>query len=170
VSYSELISESDQMMPAEEFNELGQLEPVDLFTNVYAKSVYLGGSMAWIRNIAVNFDKFEEGVDDLMFTAYADIIYAPSIVVDDIVYSQKDNLGKRDVSTTATYSVSPLRIQNFGFRIGMDGRFNRTLGWAYGAEIGYRPGIEGRMFYAMLKVSFPVYGTNLDYSVEAFGK
>jgi hypothetical protein len=42
--------------------------------------------------------------------------------------------------------------------------------WAYGAEVGYRPSFEGRSFYAMFKISFPVFGTNLDYKVESFGK
>jgi hypothetical protein len=57
-----------------------------------------------------------------------------------------------------------------GFRVGMDGRFNRTFSWAYGAEVGYRPSLEGRSFYAVFKISFPVFGTNLDYKVESFGK
>ncbi len=165
-----VVAGSDKAIPMQEFDQYGLQEDVDLFSNIYAKGFYLGGSMSWIRNVAVNFDKFEEGVDDLMFTAYADVLYSPSIVVDDIVYSPKDESGNRIVSETNTYSTSPIRIQNFGFRVGMDGRFNRTLGWAYGAEVGYRPGIEGRMFYAMFKISFPVYSSNLDYSVESFGK
>jgi hypothetical protein len=52
----------------------------------------------------------------------------------------------------------------------MDGRFNRMFSWAYGAEVGYRPSLEGRSFYAVFKISFPVFGTNLDYKVESFGK
>lgn len=164
------IEDSDVGLPDEEFDENGTLEPVDVFTNVSGKGVYVGGSMSWIKNIAVNFDKFEEGIDDLMFTVFADILYSPSIVVDDIVYTQKDPQGNAMPATTATYLVSPVRTQPFGFRLGIDGRFNRTLSWAYGGEIGYRPGIEGRTFYAMFKISFPVYGTNLDYKVESFGK
>lgn len=164
------LTSSDKAIPATEFDAFGLEEEVNLFTNVYAKSVYLGGSFAWIKNVAVNFDKFEEGVDDLMFTAYADIVYAPSILVDDIVYSEKDATGKRVPGTMDTYAVSPIKLQNFGFRVGMDGRFNRTLGWSYGAEVGYRPGVEGRMFYALFKIAFPVYSTNLDYKVESFGK
>jgi hypothetical protein len=57
-----------------------------------------------------------------------------------------------------------------GVRVGMDGRFNRMFSWAYGAEVGYRPSLEGRSFYAVFKISFPVFGTNLDYKVESFGK
>lgn len=160
----------DRVIPATETDSNGQPESVNLFTNVSTQGFYIGGSLAWIKNIAVNFDKFEEGVDDLMFTVFADILFSPSITLDDIVYSRKDALGNPDLTTTSTYSVSPIKTQSFGFRLGIDGRFNRTLSWAYGGEIGYRPGIAGRTFYALFKISFPMYGTNLDYKVESFGK
>ena len=146
----------------------GRNESLDVFTNVSSKGLYVGGSMTWIKNVAVNFDKFEEGVDDLIFTAYADILISPWTQVDDVVFIGTDaaspNFG------TQTYDVSPVKTKMIGFRVGMDGRFNRMFGWAYGAEVGYRPSFEGRSFYAMFKLSFPVFGTNLDYKVESFGK
>ena len=145
-----------------------QEEPLNVYTNIGSRNVYLGGSMAWVRNVAINFDKFEEGVDDLMLTAYFDIIYAPVLTVDDIVYTTRDP--NTSVAETRTYSVSPVKLQSFGARLGIDGRFNRTFSWSYGGEIGYRPGIEGRTFYALVKISFPVFGTSLDYKVESFGK
>ncbi len=144
------------------------MEPLTVYSNMASRNVYLGGSMAWMRNVAINFDKFEEGVDDLMFTAFFDVIYAPALTIDDIVYTEKDP--GSSVSGTRTYSVSPVKLQSFGFRAGIDGRFNRNFSWAYGGEIGYRPGIEGRSFYALVKVSFPVFGSTLDYQVESFGK
>src|SRR5690606_7335383 len=65
-------------------------EPLNLYSNLGAANVYLGGSIAWIRNVAIDFDKFEEGIDDLMLTLYADIIYAPSLTLDDVVYTNRD--------------------------------------------------------------------------------
>jgi hypothetical protein len=118
--------------------------------------------------VAVNFDKFEEGIDDLMLTAYADILYSPSIKIDDIVYTDKDPNTPEE--GTRVYSVSPVKTRSFGFRLGIDGKFNRTLSWAYGGEVGYRPSLQGRGFYALIKISFPVFGTSLDYKVESFGK
>jgi hypothetical protein len=159
---------SDLAIPSQEHDQSGRLQNVDLFTNISSKTVYLGGSLGWIRNVAVSFDKYEEGVDDLMLTVFADILVAPSVMIDNVVYTQKDNLGNR--LSTDTYSVSPLKTAPVGFRLGIDGRFNRTFSWAYGGEIGYRPGIQGRQFFALFKISFPMYGTNLDYKVESFGK
>lgn len=131
---------------------------VKIFTNAKSTGLYIGGSLTWIRNVAVSFDKFEAGVDDLILTTYLDILISPRVTLDDILLD--------DIS----YSIEPVGIKKFGFRAGIEGKFNRTLSWAYGGEIGYRPGVEGRMFYALLKISFPVFGTNLDYKVESFGK
>ncbi len=151
-------------------NQLKTDQPVQPFTNISSTGLYVGGSMSWIRNVAVNFDKFEEGIDDGIFTTYVDILIAPSLKVDDIVYTAKDAQGIRDVSTTATYSVGPVKTKTIGFRAGIDGRFNRTLSWSYGGEVGYRPSFDKSGFYVLLKIAFPVFGTNLDYKVESFGK
>ena len=146
----------------------GRSESFDVFSNVASKGLYVGGSMSWIKNVAVNFDKFEEGIDDLIFTVYLDALYAPSIELDDVVYVDADPLSP--TSGTHTYDVSPIDIKSFGFRAGIDGRFNRMFSWSYGGEVGYRPSLGGRTFYAMFKIAFPVFGTNLDYKVESFGK
>ncbi len=143
---------------------------VNAFTNIASQAIYLGGSYTWIRNIAVNFDKYEEGIDDLILTTYFDILFAPSIKVDDVVYTHLDANGDKIPNRTYTYSVNPVSTKSLGFRAGVEGKFNRQLGWAYGGEIGYRPSLEGRGFFAMLKISFPVFGTQLDYKVESFGK
>lgn len=145
-----------------------RLEPLNVYSNIASTNVYLGGSMAWMRNVAISFDNYEEGVDDLMLTAFVDIIYAPSLTVDDVVYTSTDP--NTNVSETRTYDVSPVKLQSFGARVGIDGRFNRTFSWAYGGEIGYRPSLQGRTFYALVKISFPVFGSNLDYKVESFEK
>ena len=166
------LKSGDTSLPLTQFNAAtGEMDPVDVFSNISAKGVYLGGSMSWIRNIAVNFDKFEEGVDDLMLTVYADILFSPSIKVDDVVYTTRfDDAGDPITPTTATYSVDAIKTKTFGFRLGIDGRFNRTLSWSYGGEVGMRPSLDGRQFFALFKIAFPVYGTNLDYKVESFGK
>jgi len=134
-------------------------EEFQVFSNMTAGGVYVGGSMSWIKNIAVDFDsKYQEGVDDLIFTAFLDVLIAPSVAIDDIAYQG------------VTYSSEGVDTSIIGFRAGMEGRFNRTWSWAYGGEVGMRPGLKGRGFYALIKISFPVFSTSLDYSVEAFGR
>ncbi|MBX2962300.1 MAG: hypothetical protein KF687_07295 [Cyclobacteriaceae bacterium] len=148
----------------------GLPEGVGVFSNIYSKGLYVGGSMTWIRNVAVSFDKFETGVDDLILTTFFDILVSPWISIDDIVYTPRDANGDPILADRKTYSVAAIKTNMFGFRAGIEGKFNRTLSWSYGAEAGYRPSIDGKGFFAMLKISIPVYSTNLDYKVEAFGK
>jgi len=146
----------------------GDVESFDVFSNVSSKGLYVGGSMTWIKNVAVNFDKFEEGIDDLIFTVYLDALIAPSFQVDNIVYV--DENPNSPTTGTHTYDVSVIDKKMIGFRGGMEGRFNRMFSWSYGGEVGYRPSLGGRGLYVMFKISFPVFGTNLDYKVESFGK
>ena len=138
-----------------------------VFGNLSTMGIYVGGSMSWIKNFAIKPDK-SYGVlsDDLYFTTYVDLIIAPSIEIDDIFYDE-DGSGPMD---GIVYSAENIETSSFGFRAGMEGKFNRQLGWAYGAELGMRPGIKQRGFYALVKISFPVFSTNLDHEKEAFGK
>ncbi len=136
----------------------GVAKNFSVYGNMFSTNVYVGGSLSWFRNVAVSFDKYEEGIDDGMLTVFFDILYAPALRLDNITYQGAD------------YSTSAISTSSFGFRAGIDGKFNRTLSWAYGGEIGIRPSVSGQGFYAMFKISFPVFGTNLDNKVESFGK
>ncbi len=142
----------------------GRTKDVSVFGNIYSTSIYLGGSMSWFRNVAVSFDKYEEGLDDGMITVFFDLMYAPQIKIDPIRYLDPATKVE-DSYTTSAIKTSPL-----GFRLGVDGKYNRQLGWSWGGELGYRPSITGRTFYALVKIAFPLFGTNLDYKVESFGK
>ncbi len=129
-----------------------------IFSNINTAAIYLGGSLTRIRNVAVSFDNYEGGLDDGILTLYADILYAPYLQLDPIEYNSQK------------YSVSSLKLNSIGFRLGMDGKFNRSLSWGYGGEIGYRPSIKGRSFYTMFRITLPMFGTNLENKVESFGK
>jgi hypothetical protein len=136
----------------------GETQDLKAYSNLYSTNVYIGGSFSWIRNIAVSFDKYDEGLDDGMLTLFMDIMFAPSLTLDPVMYSNSE------------YSTDAIKTRKLGIRAGIDGKFNRQLGWAYGGEIGYRPSIEGRGFFALLKIAFPVFSTNLNNKVEAFSK
>ena len=164
---ADLVDESGEPMPPTVPTEDNSFNETSVFTGIAVKGLYLGGSMTWIRNIAVDFDNYEEGVDDLILTAFLDLLIAPSVELDDILFREFDDEGNL---ITRRFSGDVLDTRMFGFRLGLDGKFNRTLGWSYGGELGYRPSLAGRGFYALIKISFPVFSTNIDYGVEAFGK
>ena len=134
--------------------------------NLTALGGFVGASMSWIKNMAIKPDK-GYGVlsDDQILTAYFDVLVLPAISIDEIEYKDPSLDFARRV-----FSADPVKTNMFGFRLGLEGKYNRDLGWAYGIETGIRPGISGRGFFATFKVSFPVYSTNLEYEREAFGK
>ena len=158
LTYSDLISSEGTGLPSTEINNLGQTQDVRVFSNLSTAGLYVGGSISWFRNVAVIFDNYEEAVDDGMLTLFFDILLSPSLSLDPVQYMGTE------------YSVDAIKTRALGFRLGLDGKFNRTLSWSYGGELGYRPSFQGHSFFAMFKISFPVFGTNLDYKVESFGK
>ena len=153
-----MVGNETSFLPSTYVDAGGQTQDLDVFSNVRSAGLYVGGSMSWIRNVAVSFDKYEEGVDDGILTVFLDVLYSPMLNVDDIVFNGN------------TYSASAVKTSPIGVRLGLDGKFNRTLGCSYGGEIGYRPSLQGGAFFALFKIGFPVFGTNLDYKVESFGK
>lgn len=158
LTYADLVSSEGVGIPSTFVDNQGRTQDVRVFSNLSTAGLYVGGSISWIRNVAVSFDNYEEAVDDGLLTLFFDILVSPSMQIDPIQY-----LGTE-------YSVDAIKTSKLGFRLGIDGKFNRTLSWSYGGELGYRPSFQGHGFFAMFKISFPVFGTNLDYKVESFGK
>jgi len=136
-----------------------------IFGNLNSAGLYIGGSMALFKNVAVAFDKTYENVaNDLLFTSYFDILLFPMNKVEDIFYKSSSD------SPEVVYSSDVVETNMFGFRLGMEGKFNREFSWGYGAELGYRPGIKGKGTYAMIRFSCPIFGTKFRHEVDAFGK
>ncbi|MDH5397195.1 MAG: hypothetical protein OEX02_03565 [Cyclobacteriaceae bacterium] len=146
------------IMPETQLDNAGNPDDVNVFTNIDMKGFYVGASMTWIRNIAIAIDKHEPGVDDQILTAFFDLMITPWITADNVFFNNEE------------YSVQDIKTIPVGARLGLDGKFNRTLSWGYGGEIGYKPGFKTGGFFALIKISLPVYSTNVNYTVEAFGK
>ncbi len=157
VDYSRIMERQKVTLIADEGGEIGEDESV--YGNMSAIGFYIGGSISWIKNVAVQPDKiYGTLVNDLLFTAFFDVNFAPIITVDDIY-----NDGQH-------YSAEPIQKNVLGARAGLEGKFNRKFSWAYSGEIGYRPGLKDAGFFALVKISFPVFGSELRYQVESFGK
>lgn len=128
----------------------------DLYTNVFSYGFYLGGSMSWFKNFAVTFEsRWEPNGDDLLMTTYLDVLYSPGITIDDLLIGGE------------TVALDDVKQAPLGFRAGLKGKFNRNLGWGYGVESGLRPGVQKSGFFFTFKLSFPIYGTKLEQTVEA---
>ncbi len=151
---TDLVTAENVPLPKTYVDANGETQDLNPFSNLYSTTIYVGGSFTRIRNMAVSFDDYEEGMDDGIFTFFLDIMLAPSLKLDPVLYNNDE------------YYTNAIKLNNLGVRAGIDGKFNRKIAWAYGGEIGYRPSIEGRGFFALMKISFPVFSTNLQKKGE----
>ncbi len=157
VDYNRVMEQQGVTLISDEGGEISPDESV--YGNMSAAGFYVGGSMTTIKNVAVQPDKiYGTLVNDLIFTTFFDINFAPMITVDDIYID-----GVR-------FDAEPILKNVLGFRTGLEGKFNRKISWAYGGEIGYRPGLKKSGFFMLVKISFPVFATQLRNQVESFGK
>jgi hypothetical protein len=157
VDYSRIMDLQGVTLYSDEGGEIGADESV--YGNMTTVGFYIGGSMALIKNVAVQPDKiYGTLVSDLIFTTYFDVNFTPLVTVDDIY---DDGI---------RYSSEPILKSVLGFRVGLEGKFNRKFSWGYGGEIGYRPGLQQSGFFALIKISLPIFSTQLRYQVESFGK
>ena len=149
------------------YDSAGDAMPSELkaFGNLSVGGIYLGGALTQIRNVALKFDKtYDQVSSDLIFSAYLDLMYAPLVAIKDLYYRPSPG------SPEVIYYTSNVKTNPLGFRIGIDGKFNRDLGWGYGIESGIRPGIKKQGVYFLGRISFPLVSSKLTSSVEAFGK
>lgn len=133
------------------------------FGNVSVGAIYLGTSLAWNWNVAVDPDSHADAVRDVIFTGYADFIIAPVVNMSDML-SLNGNFRAPSQNLEDTFK------NLFGFRLGIDIAHSRSFGWGMVGEIGMRPGVKGNGWYAMTGLRFPVFGTNLDNTRESFSK
>jgi len=123
----------------------------NMYSNVQAFVIYLGGSYSMIRNYAVEFsERFDPSGDDLMFTPFIDLMFAPSIKIKDVVLPSE------------TVSAAEIDQLAMGFRAGLNIKFNRKLSWGTTVETGVRPGVKKRGFFVLFKMSFPIYARKLE--------
>lgn len=122
-----------------------------MYSNLQSFVIYLGGSYSLIRNYAVEFsERYDPSGDDLLFTPFLDLMFAPSIRINDVVLP------------TETVSASEIDKLAMGFRAGLNIKFNRKLSWGTTVETGVRPGVKKRGFYVLFKMSFPIYAKKLE--------
>jgi hypothetical protein len=122
-----------------------------LFTSFSSTGFYFGGAFQKIKNITIKTDR--QGIlnNNSILTFYGDILFNPWTSLENI-QARKVNQG-----TEETFNVSPINLNKWGARAGFDLRFNQSSFVSLGAEMGYRPAIQGQGWYALLKISIPTF-------------
>jgi len=140
---------------------LDSYQGASLFSGIVNHGFYIGGLMKLIKNVTINFDQiYQQVTNDLIFTTYLDVLIFPFTTVDDIQYVPAPGSAVTEISNEV------INTNMVGVRGGITGKFNRDFSFGYNVELGYRPGIQGQNFYALGKISFPLFGFMLEKPAE----
>lgn len=137
------------------FNDSSNLSLNDasVYSNIVSQGFFIGGALDLIKNVAISFDKsYDQAANDLLFTAYLDILFNPFTTIEDIYYRPDPE------SPEEVYSSDIIEITNIGVRGGVKGKFNRRFSFGYKVELGLRPGVKGSNFYVIGVIGVPVFG------------
>ena len=119
-----------------------------LFTSMQYISGSVGGGFSLIRNVSIKADKFGNLANNICLNAFADVMFAPNVQLADLQV-------QRTGGGQSVVSVSDIKVNKLGFRAGFDVFYNQDLFYAFGAEMGMRPGLAGDQFYFAGRFSFP---------------
>ncbi len=126
-----------------------------VYSTMAVTGIYVGGSYSTIRNVVVKPEggsgtAYKNSGSDQILTTYLDLMVAPRIVLDNI---QDGPL---------VYSTAPMKLNNLGWRAGLDIMHNRSLHWSFGLEIGSHTGLSRRGGFFMGRIAFPVMAFTID--------
>ncbi len=127
-----------------------------LYANISATGFYIGGSYSQFRNVIIKPEDYNNLGNDILVTAYADLIIMPSFDLSNVFLADEN------------FDISNVKTNPVGFRVGLEGKFNQSFTYSYGFEAGVRPSVAKRGAFALFKVSFPVLATSLKMEKEAF--
>lgn len=133
------------LLPEEYVDDQGLTRPFRAFSGMSSVISHAGINFSIIRNMARGFDDYAVVSRDDVVSCYADLLYAPTLTIDHLLYDG------------SLFPLDALKINKAGFRVGIDVRHDRDLGFAVGAEAGFRPGPANGGAYMILKASIPVF-------------
>ncbi len=122
-----------------------------LYSSFHSTGFYIGAGFQRIKNLSIKTDKQGIVSNNSILSVYADLMFNPWTNLASIQAQQVSGTGKEK------FDLSPLSLNKFGGRAGFEIRYNQASFVSVGAEIGYRPSIQGQGFYGLFKLSIPTF-------------
>lgn len=122
-----------------------------LYTTFSSTGFYLGAGFQRIKNLSLKTDQQGLVNNNSILTVYADLIINPWTNLADIQAQQVARNGSE------TFDMGGLNVHKVGGRAGFEIRYNQASFVSFGAEIGYRPAIQGQGFYGLFKLGIPTF-------------
>ena len=138
-----------------------------LHTNQMVKGFFIGGAMSWFKKYGDQAGQRLLGTGRQPHADHLRRFYAGPQHCDGRRALPRSNHGQHP--PTLLHRIGSHPGLGLSPRGGM-AKITAPSAGPTGAEAGIRPGVKGQGFFAMLKISLPVYSTSLNYRREAFGK
>ena len=122
-----------------------------LFTSFSSTGLYAGIAMQRRKNISIKTETMGIVSSNSILTFYADLLFNPWTELKDFTITQSSG------GSAETFGTGKIGLSKSGFRAGFEVRYNERNFMSAGAEIGYRPAIQGQGFYAALRLGIPVF-------------
>lgn len=122
-----------------------------LFTSFHTGGFYVGGSLQRIKNITIKTDR--QGVlgSNSIITYYGDLLINPWTSLEQMK-ARKAGSGMEE-----SFDLAGVALSKVGGRLGFDIRYNQQSYLSFGAELGYRPSIQGQGWFGLVKLSIPTF-------------
>lgn len=151
-------------------------------TNLSTSVISIGLSREVIKNFVIDVEGFGKRGNQKISKLFFDVLYAPDITVDPIIFFKSNPEGivtGEEMGTTtreynlATNGENSLKTNNLGFRIGYETRgisptkiipwseqdeYTRYVNIGYKGEVGYNPGIKGKGLYMNIGLYLVING------------
>jgi len=122
-----------------------------LYSTFTSTGFYVGAGFQRIKNLSIKTDKQGIVSNNSILSVYADFLLNP--------WTDLATIHAQTVSKTGTenFDLGPLALNKMGGRVGFEIRYNQASFVSIGAEVGYRPSIQGQGFYGIFKLSIPTF-------------
>jgi hypothetical protein len=127
-----------------------------LYGNLSATGFYAGASYSQCRNIIIKPEDYSNLANDILVTTYFDILVMPANSFSNVYINDE------------VFDINEIGYNPFGFRVGLEGKFNQKFTYSYAFEAGIRPAVKKRGAFALFKLYFPVLATSLKMQKESF--
>ncbi len=122
-----------------------------LYSSFHSTGFYIGAGFQRIKNLSIKTDKQGIVSNNSILSLYADLMFNPWTNLASIQAQQVSGAVKEN------FDLSPVALNKIGGRAGFEIRYNQASFISVGAEIGYRPAIQGQGFYGLFKLSIPTF-------------
>lgn len=122
-----------------------------LFSTFSSSGFYAGVALQRKKNLSIKTETLGIISSNSILSFYADLLVNPWTNL------RPFTIGQAGAADREEFKTGQIALNKLGFRTGFEVRYNESPFLSAGAELGYRPSVQGQGFYAALRIGVPVF-------------